>query len=196
MFVEFYNLGKEDGLSFPVQEVSLCDITLRLLLEDDQWYHVDVRSDYDMYVDGKLYIDFAVMNKPSDDFVQHQDFFPTICGLLGEDTGEIPVAGRDVFDADSVAPERITTGWHGNVSVRDTDWNMIIDSTGGDGPRALYDLAADPTESTNVYDERPDVVAELTSFLEAALGPLPFEIKHRGDNRMAPSLYCLHRKDR
>ena len=72
MFVEFYNLGKEDGLSFPVQEVSLCGITLRLLLEDDQWYHVDVRSDYDMYVDGKLYIDFAVMNKPSDDFVQHQ----------------------------------------------------------------------------------------------------------------------------
>ena len=131
-----------------------------------------------------------------DDFVQHQDFFPTICALLGRDTGDIPVAGRDFLDAGSAAPERTITAWYANVSVRDAKWNLVIDSTGGDGSKELYDLQADPDETTNVFDEHPDVVRDLTAFLEAALGPLPYEIRHTGDKRMAPSLYCVYRKDR
>lgn len=131
-----------------------------------------------------------------EDFVQHQDFFPAIAvqmGLEPQDLGELDLDGRDFLDADSTPPEKVVTAWGGNVGVRDESWNMVIDSTGKGDRRELYDLAADPEESDNVYAEHPDVVAEMTGCLEATCGPLPYEIKHTGDTRQAPPLGFVRR---
>ena len=64
-------------------------------------------------------------------------------------------------------------------AVRKGDWKLILGrgSGGFTAPRRytpqadepagqLYNLAADPAETTNRYDERPDLVAELTALLE------------------------------
>ena len=42
-------------------------------------------------------------------------------------------------------------------------------------------------------DQHPDVVAETAAFLEATLGPLPYEISHTGDRRQAPPLGFVRR---
>ncbi len=129
------------------------------------------------------------------DFVQHQDMFPTICRLMGiEPEADPELDGRDVFDPSSGPLEKVIIAWHGNVSVRDKQWNMVIDSTGQGERRELYDLQNDPGESDNVYDERPEIVGEFTAFLEQTLGKLPYRIAHTGDRRQAPPLSCIYGK--
>ena len=124
-----------------------------------------------------------------DDFVQHQDMFPTICALMGVQVSEdMGLDGRDVLDESTAEPEKVITAWGPNVGVRDRKWNMCIDSTLKGDHRQLFDLEADPEESNNVYDADPDAVRELTDYLEGTLGKLPYEIRHVGDRRQAPPL--------
>ncbi|HRX81592.1 MAG TPA: arylsulfatase, partial [Pirellulaceae bacterium] len=68
------------------------------------------------------------------------------------------------------------------LTVRSGSWKLIpFRGSGGfskpkiirdvpaDEPKGqLYDLATDPSESKNLYHERPEIVAELTSLLEAS----------------------------
>jgi len=123
------------------------------------------------------------------DFVQHQDLFPTICGIMGRRPDpSLGLDGRDILDPSSKPPRKVIIAWRNNVSIRDNRWNMVIDSTGETDRRELYDLEHDPSESENVYEKYPDVVRELTGFLEGTLGKLPYEIKHFGDPRQAPPL--------
>ena len=130
-----------------------------------------------------------------DDFVQHQDFFPTIAKLMNCPADDAPERdGRDVLDPSSTPPERIVIAWMCYTSVRDARWNMVIDSTGETDHRELFDLATDPAESRNVYDEHPEIVRELTAFLERTCGKLPYEVKHTGDNRQAPPLWYRFRE--
>ena len=130
-----------------------------------------------------------------DDFVQHQDFFPAICRLMGFDPDAEPgLDGRDFLDASSTPPEKVITAWGPNVSVRSRRWNLVLDSTEPDsGRRELYDLDADADESENVHADHGDAAAEMRGFLEETLGPLPYEIKHTGDNRQVPPLGFMKR---
>lgn len=126
------------------------------------------------------------------DFIQHQDMFPTICRLMGHEP-DAGLDGRDIFDPAAPAPEKVITAWGGHLSVRDERWNMLIGSVPENARRELYDLAADPDETQNVYEQHPDVVAELTAWLENKLGKLPYEIKHKSDTRQAPPLWFNYR---
>jgi hypothetical protein len=63
MYVSFYNLGKEDGITFPVERVTICGSTLRLQI-DGEWHFVAVYDDFDIYINDKKYIDFAVEPTP------------------------------------------------------------------------------------------------------------------------------------
>lgn len=130
-----------------------------------------------------------------EDLAQHQDLFPTIAKLMGHDPADadLDLDGRDLFDDDARAPEKVITAWGANVSVRGADWNLVLDSTQQSDRRELYSLADDPTESKDVHDRHPEVVAEFTSYLEDALGPLPYEIRHTGDTRQAPPLIVRYR---
>ena len=132
-----------------------------------------------------------------DDLVQHQDFLPTIANLMAFDpvADGLDLDGRPLFDDDSAKPEpeKVIIAWNTNVSVRDRQWNLIIDSTQQTDRRELYDLTADGDETRNVYDEHPEVVAEYRAYLTDTLGELPYPIRHTGDNRQAPPLIVRYR---
>ena len=127
------------------------------------------------------------------DFTQHQDLMPTLCALMGHGPGGPKLDGRNLFDADTPPPEKVITACGRNVAVRDKKWNLMIDSLCENEGGVLYDLEADPAESQNVFEKHPDAVAEMRTFLENTLGPLPYENRHEGDNRQAPPLIMRYR---
>jgi arylsulfatase A-like enzyme len=47
-----------------------------------------------------------------------------------------------------------------NVAVRDGDWKLLVNASGTGA--ALYDVAADPRETTNLAARHPDVAKRLT----------------------------------
>jgi arylsulfatase A-like enzyme len=129
------------------------------------------------------------------DFVQHQDLFPTICRLMDiEPEHGLGLHGSDLLDPAYRAPAKVITAWDRNVSVRDAEWNMVVDFTAEEGRRELYDLSADLGEQANVYDRHPAVVEQLTDYLESTLGSLPYEVRHTGDRRQVPPLSCIYRE--
>lgn len=117
----------------------------------------------------------------------HADFFATIAGFLNADLP--PTAARDSYDfsktwsdssIDSPRPDFVEQASRQNLlSIRKGDWKLIpilgsagftkpnrIDST-QDGPKGqLYNLADDPFETTNRYQDEPAVVKKLTALLE------------------------------
>jgi arylsulfatase A-like enzyme/trehalose utilization protein len=120
----------------------------------------------------------------SDEVICHTNLMATCAELLG---ATLPVdAGVDSF---SILPvlrgETLPTPTYplvihhsvgGQFAIRKGDWKFIACkgsggwSKGGDGrPTQLYDMTADRKESQNLVEREPDVVAELTTLLEAAV---------------------------
>lgn len=65
-------------------------------------------------------------------------------------------------------------GWTGGFAVREGDWKLIVEGLRGK-PWAVYDLAADPGETTNLLDQHPERVERMRKrFIESrdAVGPL------------------------
>jgi len=60
--------------------------------------------------------------------------------------------------------------FQGQQAVRQGRWKAVRDSIGG-GSVELYDLDADPGESTNAADAHPDVVERLTGLMDEAHRP-------------------------
>ncbi len=59
-------------------------------------------------------------------------------------------------------------GSGGNDYASNAEWSMkpfAIPDTAPDAPGQLYDLATDPGETTNLYNQHPEVVAELKALL-------------------------------
>lgn len=102
------------------------------------------------------------------------DFYPTFAELAG---AEMP---RDrIIDGRSLLPQMLSGGQEPSAhedffyylgdtleAVRDHTWKLHVRKS-GEELRELYNLAEDPGETHNVYDEHPEVVAELTARLEA-----------------------------
>jgi hypothetical protein len=67
-------------------------------------------------------------------------------------------------------------------SIKQGDWKLIWSS---DGRHELFDLAADPGETTNLMEREPErgrkMETELQAFL-AGLKPLPAGGERRGDD--------------
>jgi arylsulfatase A-like enzyme len=102
------------------------------------------------------------------------DFFPTIAGLAG---AEVPkdrtTDGKDMsalmFAAEPTESPRSEFFYYdGNnlEAVRDDRWKLHIHKV-DEVINELYDLDSDPGETVNVFDDHPDVVARLTSLIEA-----------------------------
>jgi arylsulfatase len=104
-------------------------------------------------------------------FARLADVMPTLLAAAGV---EVPAGaqGRDLFGS-SAAPTAVYAeeDHEGNVleSIRTADWKLIVANEGnprGLAPVELYDLRADPRETTNVADKEPARVAELRRDLE------------------------------
>lgn len=123
----------------------------------------------------------------SDETTTHTDFLATLAELVGISLPD--AAGEDSFSMlpvwlgkTSVGPIRNTTIHHsldGMFAIRKGDWKLIegrgsggftqparIEPGPDDPIGQLYNLADDPSETENLYLERPEVVNELQTLLD------------------------------
>jgi arylsulfatase A-like enzyme len=117
------------------------------------------------------------------------DLFATCAAIVGH---RVPVdAGEDSFDLlpalcgrDPTGPTRtalVSHSLHGMFAIREGRWKLVLGRGSGgftaprvrtDGadpsepPAQLYDLVADPGETSNRFDAQPEVVARLESLLD------------------------------
>lgn len=103
---------------------------------------------------------------------------------LPEDAAEDSVSNLSIWDGSASEPVREATVHHsinGSFSIRKDKWklemcpgsggwsspvkNSKVDETIGLPPIQLYELSADIGETTNMQDQHPKVVAELTALL-------------------------------
>lgn len=118
------------------------------------------------------------------------DLFATVRDLLGqsatEDAGEDSLSLLPLLKGEAWKPEArsvlIHHSSHGMFAARSGSWKLIEGVNGGGfgwdekkdipGPGVpggqLYDLAADPGESRNLFETEPEKVAELTGLLNRA----------------------------
>lgn len=118
------------------------------------------------------------------------DIMSTMASLV--DVALPPDAAEDSFDlstvlfnGDDVSPRTtvIHHSQYGAFAVREGDWKAVFGTQGSGGwapprggppepgnPGQLYNLANDPAEEHNLWDDEPAVVAHLESLLETATG--------------------------
>ena len=103
-------------------------------------------------------------NKP----VCQTDLMATLADMLGvslgDNSGEDSASFYEVLTDDTATPTRLPMVNHGNdgrFAVREGDWKLVMPLSGS--PYELYDLASDPTESTNVYAANLTLASSLES---------------------------------
>jgi arylsulfatase A len=114
------------------------------------------------------------------------DFLATFAELLGvslpTDAGEDSVSMLPALLGTATSPIRtslITQSMNGSFAIRDGQWKLCLcpgsggwspprpqDDTSGLPAVQLYDLAADPGETTNLAEKHPDRVAAMTTMLK------------------------------
>jgi len=122
----------------------------------------------------------------SDQLICLTDFFATVVDLLNEEipegSCEDSVSFLPAFDGKPIVTERKGIIHHsisGHFAYRENDWKLILargsggwtsprEKEAGDAPEAqLYNLKADPSETENLYLEKPEVAKRLLDHLEA-----------------------------
>ena len=96
------------------------------------------------------------------------EMFPTLMAMAGlEMPATRPLDGKNIWPAlrdNGPSPvESYYWSWHTEDAIRTADWRMhrFADHV------ELYDMHADISETTNVADQHPDVVASLTTKMNA-----------------------------
>ncbi len=111
------------------------------------------------------------------DPVMSVDLFPTIAAAAGAETGTLPLDGLDLVRALTDGSASLTQRalyWRQQPvrAARKGKWKLI--EAAGQGPARLYDLEADPDETTDLAGDHPDIAARLAADLsdwEAGLEP-------------------------
>ena len=110
------------------------------------------------------------------------DWMPTFCKLAGANanTEQLKWDGLDLWPAltaQSKLGERsiyITGPRERAWALRQDNWKLVVHTVKGSDPRIeLFDLASDPSETTDLADDQPETVAELRAMFE----------EHRGRDR-------------
>jgi len=121
----------------------------------------------------------------SNNVISGIDWMPTLCRIA--EIKEVPerLDGEDVsdiwFGADRVRTKPLfwkTSSPGSSPAMRDGKWKFHLNPRRGKGIE-LYDLSVDPSESRNLADQNPEVVAELRAKLEAWVAELPEENKKK-----------------
>lgn len=136
-----------------------------------------------------------------DAFVQNPDILPTLLGLL-----DIPHPRLDgvnlwplVTDGRAAevlrARDHVVIGWDVYASVRDREWNLLLNTVEPSKNPQLFHLPDDPDERRNVVADNPHVVRQQVARLEAVLGaPLPATYAHRPQGGFAATAGGLRQK--
>lgn len=114
-----------------------------------------------------------VINEP----LHAVDWYPTLVKLAGAPPDQkLPLDGLDIWPvltqgAKSPHDALLLCGTRpGQAAIRMGDWKLLVgagDKSGG--PAALYNLASDIGEQTNLAADKPDMVKELQGKLDAFL---------------------------
>jgi arylsulfatase A-like enzyme len=103
--------------------------------------------------------------------VQHFDLFPTLAAAAGAAMpADRQMDGINLLPTlmgEAATPKKRTLFWRSGDyrAVRDGDWKLQVSQN---PPRTwLFDLAADPTERTDLSEMRPDLVKSLTGMIIA-----------------------------
>lgn len=124
-----------------------------------------------------------------DGFVQSVDLAPTLCDMLG-----LPRIGS----GESLWPtlqgregrrgrDHVISGWGSYASVRDQNWNYLVNFEDPGEREALYHVAVDPGEQTDVLDSERQEAARLRRRLETLLDQeLPARLSDEVQPGVAP----------
>jgi hypothetical protein len=119
----------------------------------------------------------------SDETICLTDFMATAAAVVGYELSAD--AGEDSYSILPVLLGQQITGTlreatvhhslNGTFAIRQGDWKLTVDNEGSggftnprvvDGPGTLYNLADDIAETNDLYDDNPDLVAEMWALLE------------------------------
>ncbi|MEN0651753.1 MULTISPECIES: sulfatase [Hyphobacterium] len=108
-----------------------------------------------------------------DEPVAFIDLMPSFAAAAGVALpGDIEIDGQDILplalgEADSVSRPDDAIYWSSGFyrAVRAGDWKLQVNER--QGRQWLFNLAEDPTESTNLAESRPEVVARLRGLIDA-----------------------------
>jgi arylsulfatase A len=103
----------------------------------------------------------------SDEFVSSIDLFPTLAKIAG---GQVPadraIDGQDVSTVlldQAKSPH--TYMYYEGKGIRRAQWKLVTYKAKGENIEELYDLDADPTETTNIIKQHPEIAQELEQAL-------------------------------
>jgi arylsulfatase A-like enzyme len=107
------------------------------------------------------------------EFFHVMDIMPTFLELAGIEVPTSPYKGREVFEVQGIsmvpglngnAPENRVVGWelYGRSAVRMGDWKIrLMEPPYGPGQWQLFNLAVDPTETTDLASKEPEKLKQL-----------------------------------
>lgn len=138
-------------------------------------YEGGVRSPFIIRWPGHVRKDYT----DSNNVISGIDWLPTLCSITGVRKLPKGLDGEDVsdiwFGANRVRTKPLfwKTGSTGSApAMRDGKWKFHLNTRRGNGIE-LYDLSVDPSESRNLADSHPDIVARLKVKLAAWVDELP-----------------------
>nr|WP_297402970.1 arylsulfatase [uncultured Marinobacter sp.] len=109
------------------------------------------------------------------EFFHVMDIMPTFLELAGIEKPTSPYNGREIFEIQGLsmlpglegnAPENRVVGWelYGRSAVRKGNWKIrLLEAPYGPGQWQLFNLAEDPTETTDLAQEKPGKLKELVA---------------------------------
>ncbi len=104
--------------------------------------------------------------------VQSHDVFPTLLSCLNIEYQTVD--GRNVWIEGNQGREQdrpwIVSGWDNYASVRDKEWNYIVNFEDPEADERLYELISDPGEQRDVAAMHPETVRIMREHLEGFLG--------------------------
>jgi arylsulfatase A-like enzyme len=143
---------------------------------------------YDVSLHVPLVIDAPEVAVGESDFIQHFDLTPTILDLLGVNyeaqsfdgsslvSDDQPIASRDAIFAEEAHTSRqrtIRTNQRKYIGLLEGDSQCRYCGISHGAPEELYDLSADPEETTNIIQENEDAANRLRERLDKWINTIP-----------------------